>query len=179
MLPRRIVAFVPLLCVLFAAPAQATMVKKMDLAQMCEVAGRIFRGTVVDIEKGTVSAGGGDVPTITYHIRVTEQLKGSFPAPSNGELMLSITSVDLKVIDLPRLAVGQDYLLLTTTPSSIGLSTMVGLGQGTFKVYGEANAELAINALNNEGLINGVRGPTPYQDLANRIRSILRRGPQQ
>lgn len=179
MLSKYIAPFVLLLCVLFAAPTQASMVKKMDLAEMCDVAGRIFRGTVVDVEKGTVSAGGGDVPTITYQIRITEQFKGTFPAPTDGELILSITSVDLKVVDMPRLAVGQDYLLLTTTPSSIGLSAMVGLGQGTFRVYGEANASLAVNALNNAGLASGLRGPAPYQDLADRIRSILRRGPQQ
>ena len=173
MLPRRVATFLPLVCVLFAVPTEATMVKKMDLVEMCQVAGRIFRGTVVDIEKGTVSAGGGDVPTITYRIKVAEEFKGSFPAPTNGELVLSITSVDLHVIDMPRLAVGEDYLLLTTTPSSVGLSTMVGLGQGTFKVYGEANAELAVNALNNVGLINGVRGPMPYRDLANHIRLAL------
>lgn len=178
MLPNRIAAFVLLWCVLFAAPAQATTVEKMDLAQMCDVAGRIFRGTVVDTKKGTVSAGGGDVPVISYRVRIIEQLKGTFPTPSDGELILTITSVNLKAIEVPRLTVGQDYLLLTTTPSSVGLSTMVGLGQGTFKIYGEDDTELAVNALNNAGLANGLRGPTPYQDLAERIRTILRRGPQ-
>ncbi len=119
MLRKCFVTFVPLVFMLFSVPGQGTLVKKMDLAKMCEVAGRIFRGTVVDIEKGTVSAGGGDVPTITYQISVTERFKGSFPALSNDELMLSITIADLPVVYLPRLAVGQSYLLLTTTPSAV------------------------------------------------------------
>jgi hypothetical protein len=171
--------FLSLSSVLLALPAQPAMVKKMDLAEMCELAGRIFRGTVIDIDKGTVSAGGGDVPTIRYQLRVTAQFKGSFPAAADGEPIIAVTSVDLEVIDMPRLAVGQDYLLLTTLPSSVGLSTMVGLGQGTFRVYGEADAELAVNALNNAGLTDGMRaGPESYEALANRIRSILRRGPE-
>ncbi len=173
MLRKCLVTLVPLVFVLFSVPGQGTMVKKMNLAEMCEVAGRIFRGTVVDIEKGTVSAGGGDVPTITYQIAVTERFKGSFPAPSNDELILSITIADLRVVDVPRLAVGQKYLLLTTTPSAVGLSTMVGLAQGTFRIYGAARSEMTVNGLNNAGLIDGLRGPIPYQDMANRIRSAL------
>ena len=178
MLTRRIAACAPLLCVLFALPAQATMVKKMDLAEMAQAAGFIFRGTVVDTTKGSLSAASGKIPTITYQIRVSEQLKGSFPAASGGEVIVSITSVDHKNIEVPRLVVGQDYLMLTTSPSSAGLSTFVGLGQGLFRVYGGAGSELAVNTLNNTGLAAGLRGPAGYQDLADRIRSIVRKGSQ-
>ena len=171
-------ALLPLACLLFASSVQATMVKRMDLNEMAQAAGLIFRGTVVDVAKGSVTHSGRKIPTVTYRIRVTEQLKGSFPAASGGNVMVSIKSVDLHAIELPKLAVGQDYLLLTTTPSSKGLSTVVGLGQGAFRVYGEPNAELAVNALNNTGLAAGLRGPAPYGNLADRIRSTVRKGEQ-
>ena len=69
------------------------------------------------------------IPTITYRLRVSERFKGDFPATSGGDMIVSIRSVDLKAIELPRLAVGEEYLLMTTMPSPAGLSTVVGLGQ--------------------------------------------------
>ena len=35
---------------------------------------------------------------------------------------------------MPQLAVGRTYLVFTTQPSEIGLSTTVGLGQGAFRI---------------------------------------------
>lgn len=84
--------------------------------------------------------------------------------------------VNLKVIELPQLAVGQEYLLLITTPSRVGLSTVVGLSQGVFRLYDESDTQLAVNALNNRGLAAGMKGPVPYNDLVGRIRSSLRKG---
>jgi len=175
---RRNFALLPLACLLFATSVQATMVKRMDLNEMAQAAGLIFRGTVVDVAKGSISHSGRKIPTITYQVRVTEQLKGSFPAASGGSVTVTIKSVDSHAIELPKLAVGQDYLLLTTTPSSAGLSTVVGLGQGVFRVYGEPNSELAVNQLNNTGLAAGLRGPATYNSLADRIRSAVRKGEQ-
>jgi hypothetical protein len=150
--------------------AQAAMVQRFDLEELSELADRIFRGTVVDMSKGTVAAGGGELPTITYVLEVHEPLKGAFPASAgDGAPRVSITSLDLPIVDLP---------LLTTAPSSVGLSTMVGLGQGTFRVYGEPGAELAVNALDNAGLATGLRGPAPYAALAERIRALVSREPR-
>jgi hypothetical protein len=172
----KVAAFLPLLSLLLVMPAQATMVKRMNLDEMAQAAGRIFRGTVVEADKGSISVGGRQIPTITYQIRIAEQLKGSFPAPSGGTTILTIRSINVKAIEMPKLAVGQEYLLLTTTPSSAGLSTVVGLSQGAFRVYGDGNAQLAVNELNNRGLAPGVRGPARYNDLVERIRSSLRKG---
>lgn len=170
---KRLAALVPVICVLFVVAAEASMVRKMDLAEMCDAAGRIFRGAVVDIDKGTVAAGGGDIPSITYRIRITEQFKGSFPEDADGNVELTLTMVNIRAIEMPRLSIGQDYLLLTTAPSAAGLSSVVGLGQGTFHVYGDSNNELAVNEINNAGLTSGARGPVPYQELAKRIRDAL------
>lgn len=168
----RHITVLPLVCLLFTLPGEASLVRKMDLEEMCHAAGRIFRGVVVDVEKTTVSAGGGELPAIIYHVDVSEEFKGSFPSAA-GSRRVSFTTVDIGVVDMPRLTVGQDYLLLLTIPGSAGLSTMVGLGQGTFKVYGARSVEMAVNSLNNVGLLNGIKGPVPYRTLAARIRAVL------
>ena len=61
---------IPLL--ILAAQGHATIMLKLNLEEMTERADRIFRGTVVDIEVGTVQAGGGELPTVTYRFRVDE-----------------------------------------------------------------------------------------------------------
>ena len=94
-------------------------------------------GTVIEVDKGSITAGGREIPTITYQLRVSEQLKGQFPAASGGTTTVTIRSVNLKVIELPKLAVGEEYLLLTTTPSAAGLSTIVGL-PWRLRIYGGA-----------------------------------------
>lgn len=170
----RFAASLPLCILLFASPAEATLVKRMDLKEMAHAAGLIFRGTVVDVSTGSIPAGSHRIPIVIYRIRVAEQLKGSYPA--GDKPVIEIRSIDIKAIDLPKLAVGEEYLLLMTRPSSAGLSTVVGTEQGVFRIQGEAQQKLAVNGLNNRGLAAGLRGPARYDDLAGRIRSILGEG---
>jgi hypothetical protein len=178
------------------APAQAATVLQLNLEQLVERSARIFRGTVLSVKEGTVQAGGAALPTVTYRIRVDEAFKGTYQAVKGlqiaeitmlGKLKQSQTATHraLPLIDLPKLQVGQDYLLLTTAPSAIGLSTTVGLGQGAFQVTGKAGQELAINLNHNLGLLNGVpgapvgadgtseSGPIPYATLTTLIRGLV------
>src|SRR5262245_49574962 len=94
----KVVALLPLLCLLAALPAEATMVRRMNLEEMAQKAGLIFRGTVVEIEKGSITVGGRQIPTIEYQIRVAEKLKGSFAASADGSTILTMRSVNLKAI---------------------------------------------------------------------------------
>ena len=176
------------------APAQAATVRQLNLEQMVDRAGRIFRGTVLDIKEGTVQAGGAELPTVTYRIRVDDAFKGTYQTGKGlqiaeitmlGKLKQSQTSDtrSLPLIDLPKLEVGQNYLLLTTQPSAIGLSTPVGLGQGTFRVTGKPGQEVAVNLNNNLGLLKGMggvsnnavrpSGPAPYNALAALIQTLV------
>ena len=166
---------------LIGAGAQAAMVQQMGLNEMADRAGSIFRGTVVSASPGTVETGGTTLGTVDYVIEVTEGFKGSFE--SKGEksfatirMLSGIKGGSLgdagevrrfsKLPDLPQLEVGGDYLLLATTPGPIGLSTTVGLGQGSFTI----TKEQAVNELNNLGLYNG---PVAYDVIANDIRAAL------
>ena len=177
-----------------ASGARATTLTQMSLRDLARNAGRIFRGTVVAVDTGTVQAGGGALPIVTYRLSVDEAFKGDFtPVKAGGPTVVEIRMVGTKAArtsgttrrlpvlwDVPRLVKGQEYVLFTTEPSRIGLSTTVGLGQGAFVLMGGGKEQLAVNAFNNSGLGRGLRagllpggGPVPYGQLAQAIRAVL------
>lgn len=178
----------------FVSDAAASMlVRQMNLQQMCAAAGRIFRGTVLGRSEGTVTAGGGQLSTVVYRIRVDEGFKGAFDTIKGQRI------VTLQIVrgakrppqagparylptfdDLPDLREGQDYLVLATVPSTAGLSVPVGLKQGVFTVAGKAGHETALNGHDNIGLQSGIRGtaargPLPYASLRTSINRFLGR----
>lgn len=184
------------LALLWGPVVQAATVRHMNLEQLVVNAHQAYRGTVLTIKEGTVQAGGIELPTVTYKIRVDEAFKGTFQEVK-GLTIAAVTMVGkLKqaegagarhvpaLPELPKLQVGQDYLLLTTQPSAIGLSTTVGLGQGSFQLRGKPGQETAVNGNNNLGLFLGMNnsvaatpgqsgGPVPYSTLAGMIRNIV------
>ena len=163
---------------------QAATVLKMDLAELCDHAELIFRGTVVAVEEGTVFVGGADLPTVTYTLIVEDALKGTYttekgvqhakitmlgtlkPATASGGNLQRYSFLP----KLPNLVVGQDYLLMTSTPSSAGLSATIGLGQGCFHITGDSKGEFAVNELGNAGLFNG---PVSYSTLVAQIQGAI------
>jgi hypothetical protein len=181
------------------APAGAAMILKMNLAQLTDRADAIFRGEVLSVEPGKISIGGGTLPTVTYRLRVDETFKGQFEAKENASPEVEITMLGtLKTAthsgsqarltsslpEVPKLHVGESYVLFTTAPGKSGLRSPVGLGQGSFRIYTGANkAELAVNELNNLGLFDGAAptqragqgagGPVTYTRLAGAILAEL------
>ena len=178
----------------FVSDAAASMlVRQMNLQQMCAAAGRIFRGTVLGRSEGTVTAGGGQLSTVVYRIRVDEGFKGAFDT-IKGQRIVTLQMVRgakrpaqagparyLSTFDdLPDLREGQDYLVLATGPSTAGLSVPVGLQQGVFTLAGKAGQETALNGHDNIGLHSGIRGtaargPLPYASLRTSINRFLGR----
>lgn len=167
------------LAVLALPAADAAIVAKMDLTDLTSNAHQIFRGTVTDVEQTTVTVGGGELPAVVVQMRVADVLKGD-PGDKVEIKMLGsikdtpVTAGDAQRVnvlpDLPKLTVGGDYLLFTTEPSSLGLSTTVGLGQGSFRVYLDEQQEVASNELNNAGLFSG---PVTYGALTAAIDAEL------
>jgi hypothetical protein len=170
----------------------------MNLQELAQRANRIFTGRVIDVRSGTVEAGGGVLPTTIYRLQVGDTFKGSYPAPGKRGTIIEVQMVgsssskarsarggpvhQLMLLDVPRLDVGEEYVLFTTTPSRVGLSTTVGLGQGCFKVSRRQREEpLALNAVANDGLFRGmstgprprIHGPVSYRELSRQIRSVL------
>lgn len=187
-----------------ASPAHAATVLSLNLDELSARAGRVFRGRVLDARAGSVEAGGATLPTTTYRIQVDEAFKGRYAKGAKGEAIAEIRMIgsaretakargEVRTLslmpDVPRLEVGQEYLLFTTVPGRAGLSTTVGLGQGSFRVYRpKGRAPVAVNAFDNKGLLRGMsrrmargttempsRGPVPYDELARRIRATAGR----
>lgn len=177
---------------LLPAAASTTTLVHLNLKDLAKRADRIFRGTVVAVDTGTVRAGGGELPTIVYRLRVDEAFKGQFEE-SKGRSFVEVRMVGAKgtvdsegarrlsvLRDVPELKMGRDYVLFTTRPSSVGLSTTVGLGQGAFTISGAGKQEQAVNGFANRGLSQGLdpsllpgAGPVPYARLAQAIRAVL------
>lgn len=167
--------------------AGATMLMHFDLAALTDRADRIFRGTVVDVEQSSIEAGGAELPMVVYRLRVEESLKGEADVVKGEEAFVEIRMVgsikeeaqagDLQKFsvfrDVPRLAMGSDYLLFTTPPSSIGLSTTVGLGQGAFSVYSQDKQDWVVNQFDNSGLGVGSGGAIAYNDLVSAIKARM------
>ncbi len=159
-------------------PAQATTLEKLDLGDLVSRSDKVFRGTVVDVEQGSIRAGGGEIPAVTYRLRVEEMLKGSADSESGGAKFVDVRMVGsikapLQVNgrvrssvfrDVPRLNMGSDYLLFMTPRSEIGLSVTVGLGQGAFDIVRTDKEDMAVNEYNNVGLGLGA-GPITYKRL--------------
>lgn len=170
--------------------AEASNVVHMTLRDLVARGDRIVRGTVLAADEGTVAAGGGNLPIVSYRIRVDEALKGSVKSGDVIEVSLLAQSKQIAagperraslLRDLPRFAVGRDYLFVLTRPSRIGLSTTVGLGQGLFELRGRPGQEQAVNEANNLGLFSGMSGapaspgPVNYASLAKQIRGLVGR----
>jgi hypothetical protein len=164
---------------------------KMDLSELTTRADKIFRGTVIDIQQGTIEAGGGELPAVTYRLRVDDMFKGQATEVKGDKAVIEIRMVGslthakadengnqrLSLFrDVPKLRMGGDYVLFTTAESPIGLSVTVGLGQGAFSVYsvdGARDQFTAVNEFNNAGLgLNG-EGPVGYDKLSAAINALL------
>lgn len=187
---RNIALFTALVLVL-TGQAYATIMLKLDLQELTSRADKIFRGTVIMVDEGTIEAGGGELPVVTYRLAVNEMFKGEATEVKGDEAVVEIRMVGSlshdKVDengnmrfsafrDVPVLRQGGDYVLFTTRESSIGLSVTVGLGQGAFRVLpvdGTDDQFTAVNEFNNAGLgLNGA-GPVEYNMLGAQIRALL------
>ncbi len=170
--------------------AEAADVIHLTLRDLVARGDRIVRGNVIAADEGMLSAGGGNIPIVTYRIRVDEALKGSVAGGDVIEVRLlaspkqeSSGSMRRATVlrDLPRFAVGRDYVFVLTRPSRVGLSTTVGLGQGLFELRGRPGQEQAVNEANNLGLFSGLQGksasagPVAYTSLVQEIRNLVGR----
>ncbi|MDJ0835278.1 MAG: hypothetical protein QNK37_02115 [Acidobacteriota bacterium] len=170
-------------------------VMQMNLDQLTNRSAKIFRGTVLDMKTGSLEIGGGTLPTVTYVVQVTDGLKGTYQTVKNMQVA-EITMIgtvkkeerrsgdNLHISILPKmpeLQVGSEYLLFCTQPSSAGLCTTVGLGQGSFRIVTKNKVDTPLNEIDNLGLFRDMPqrsahsdpSSITYTDLANEIRNII------
>src|SRR5262245_29735886 len=65
-------------CLLAETPLSAAILKQMNLEELAVNADRIFSGTVIEVDKGTIEVGGGHLATVTYRILVDTAFRGEF-----------------------------------------------------------------------------------------------------
>ena len=194
--------FLLILCAWLAAPLSATTVRQFNLAELTSRAHKIYVGTVRSATEGTVAIGGGQVAVVTYQLSVEEDLRGE------TAMVKGVRAAEIRMLgkqkpvqhgnlrrvsplpDLPVLVVNHTYLVFSTQPSTVGLSTTVGLGQGCFTLYGKGADQMAVNDVNNLGLFRDMAlpapsiaaarsygpqadGPIPYAALRAQILSLL------
>ena len=175
------------LAFLTLSSANAAITLQMNLEQMVTHSERVFVGEVVDISETRVSAGGGELPAVTYRIRVSETFKGEYETVKD-EQFTEVTMVgSLKdvmaghhpITDFPVLSVGTEYLLFVAQPGPSGLTSTMGLGQGCFHLNGTDADRVAMNLVNNAGLFTGMSVPfspnqtVRYSELADLIHDIV------
>lgn len=161
-------------------PTHAALVKKMSLSEMVGNADKVFRATVLSKEPSSLQAGGGELSTIVYTLRIDDPIKGDFGSGKEAQVlqltMLGNMKSSLVVGNQKRLTnltvnpdlqIGSEYVLFTTARSSVGLSTTVGLEQGLFRLSNDNNGrDMVVNGLNNQGIFSG---PIGYDELKTAI----------
>ena len=164
-----------------------------NLEQMVAAADRIFVGTLIDATQDYVTAAGGDLPVTVYTFEVDEVLSGSI-----GDT-LTIRQIghqsDPFGQGMPRYEVGKTVMLFLHADSQYGLTSPVGLDQGTFQVKMDGPVKVSVsNARRNRGLLRGsaridalfeaespeipyrlkaVKGDLPYEGFRNLVIRLL------
>lgn len=154
----------------------AALVKKMSLSEMVGNADKVFRATVLSKEPGSVQAGGGELSTIIYTLRIDDAIKGDFGSGKEAQVLQLTMLGSMKSSHVvgnqkrltnlqinPDLQLGSDYVLFTTARSAAGLSTTVGLDQGLFRLSNDnSGRDMVVNGLDNKGIFSG---PVSYDEL--------------
>ncbi len=195
-------ALLPMLVAFFVTPLDATTVRQFNLAELTVRAQRIYVGTVMSATEGSVALGSAQLPSVTYQLRVEEDLRGESTVTKGvrvAEIRMmgkqqGVRHGHLRSVSalpqMPTLTIGDTYMVFATTPSSVGLSTMVGLGQGSFRVWGKGDERMAVNEVNNVGLFRNMvlpaarvaaaraaapqaGGPIRYAALREQVLSLL------
>lgn len=175
------------LAALTISNVNAATAMQMNLAQMINSSQKVFVGTVVDVTESRVAVGGGEVPAVTYKLRVDDTFKGTYEEIKGvkyTDVMMVGSVRHIKegkhpISDFPLLQTGTQYLMLVAQPGPSGLTTTMGLGQGLFSLTGEPGAKVALNGADNHGLFSGMSTgfpdgvAVPYDELAALIRDIV------
>jgi hypothetical protein len=142
----------PLLLFLMVVPLAATTVRRVNLFEMVELADRVFAGRCLSAHPMIDPATG--YPIVEYTFLVREGLKGV--ADGQRVVFRQIAGGEGKargIHGVPRYHEGQELLLFLHGDSAIGLTSPVGLAQGSFRLEKSETGEVhALNSMRNRNL---------------------------
>jgi hypothetical protein len=189
-------------------PGWAGSVKKADLEELVNRSGLIFVGTCISVQPSQVQLQGQSIPVTRYTFKISDSIKGS----ASGDYILNqlgwpsqlpsamkgaaVTRLPLSLDGLPEYQPTQEYLLMLTRPSSLGLSSPVGLSQSAFVAeHGSDGSKAWKNGMGNRGLFEGPSARhrrhseslpgalqeagnevLPYREFIDIVREIARQG---
>ena len=141
--------------------SQAMTVRPVNLDQMVHEADRVIVGRVLAAEDTFDQK---RLPITVYRIRVEDAIKGEVgttleirqlghrskqPNPETGRIF--------HIPGMPLYAPGESVLLLLNQDSRLGLTSPVGMMQGSFRLTKDKGGrELALNGVGNRGLLSGM-----------------------
>lgn len=147
---KRIITLTLFLSFLMSTFGWAASVRSVNLLEMVELADRIFWGRCLG-EESKVEASTG-LAIVEYTFEVREGVKG---VQSGQRLVFRQAQSGLigGIPGVPRYRKGQEMLLFLHGDSRLGLTSPVGLVQGTFQLRKMPHRELGvINPLGNQNL---------------------------
>lgn len=162
----------------------------MSLGDLIVQSDKIFRGTVFESRAGSVQTATGEIPTITYLIRVDDAFQGKFQE-MKGHRVVEITTVGSAKVRLtedqvaglplmPAIEVGKSYLLFTRAPDINGLTGTVGAAQGSFNVLADDGQERVFNRFGKADVFaagaaedGASHGRATYSQAADQLRGLL------
>ena len=137
---------------------------KMNLGQLAERSGRIFAGRCISATESTMPApGGGKLAYTEYTFAVSQSIKGGVGSTVSVKQFGAskpdyVRGRSFVMAGMPQYKVGEEYVLLLTKESSLGLTAPVGLAQGSFKIFTDRSGQKkVVNGANNAGLFIGIK----------------------
>ena len=159
--PRRALLPIVLLLAGFTGQLGATQIRRLNLEQMTERAATIFTGVCTDIHVER-DPNVGWVSVATFD--VLRSVKGRLAATTTVRLVGGQADLEPRstsIAGMPSFHRGDEVVLFLYGTSTVGLTSPVGLGQGSFTVVRDKlGKKLAINAFGNERLLEGVSSTT-------------------
>ena len=168
--------------------ARAGRIRELGLADMADRSGRIFHGTC--IERAVTEPVTGGRPYTTYTFEVIEPIKGVGEEETRIRFSVLSTPDGRGFAGIPVFDVGQELLLVLYPAGPKGMTSPMGLDQGSFRVTENAEGDkTAVNSRKNRGLFVDVpstvlrardldestAGPVKLQDLQRILRSLTRK----
>jgi len=137
----RTAMFGTLCAVLLLVPSlHAQRTVRLSLESIVAKAGSAFHGTVLRTVRETDPATSLTVDRITF--AVAEDLLGGTPGEVTVTMVAGTDARGRRTLsELPRFAPGDEVVAMFHTPSTLGLTSPVGMGQGTFRVTGTAQGK--------------------------------------
>lgn len=135
------------------SPAQRTV--RMNLESIIANAGMIVHGTVTNVTQET------DPSTHVLVKRITIDVIENFYGPGGTTMTMTMLSGTTakgvrRFSEIPEYSVGQEIVGMFYPPSSLGLTSPVGMGQGSFTVRTDGEQKIVVNGVKNSQLFNGM-----------------------